>query len=242
MPNKVAHKEHVSPKKAKAAAKPAQESPLKRLEVLRFAETALHELGIDPKITPKLMTAMAYPESTFRPHAKGANGATGLIQIKPGSADDYGITASQLTDPIHSLRTGAKYLNDLLTQSKSNLKEALQRYKCGPDNYKEPNCTKYADSILKAAKVGTPDPAVDPSGKVVPWLKAPSKAAPPAPVKGSEPAKKAKAKAVSAAPTAQTPKKKTEAKKKAAPSPVKAHSASSAHAHPPTQGKKKNHK
>lgn len=157
--------------KDKPKAKPVKqkEPPLSRETVFRFAEAAVSDHGINAQVSPKVLSAMAFYESTNRPKTVVDNKLYGLTQIKPDTAQKYGVTKDQLLQPLVSLSTAGKYLTDILALTHNNLKTALQQYKCGDQNYKEQHCVDYANRIIKGAQSGIPDPASKEPAKVIPW-------------------------------------------------------------------------
>jgi membrane-bound lytic murein transglycosylase F len=60
----------------------------------------------------RLLIAQMYVESRFDPDRVSLAGATGLMQIVPRTAHELGVT--DLRDPEHSIRGGAKYLRWLM--------------------------------------------------------------------------------------------------------------------------------
>lgn len=76
-----------------------------------------------------MLSAVAYTESGFNPHAVSATGAQGLFQFEPGTAQGYGITDP--FDPMQSALGGALYLRDLFHQF-GRWDLALAAYNAGP--------------------------------------------------------------------------------------------------------------
>ena len=84
----------------------------------------------------ELLAALIYQESKFDPHAKSWVGATGLMQLLPGTAAMYG--ANDIYNPRQSIMAGVGYLKwlDELWQSKvpdeqERLKFVLASYNVG---------------------------------------------------------------------------------------------------------------
>ncbi|MCM1451941.1 MAG: transglycosylase SLT domain-containing protein [Clostridium sp.] len=59
----------------------------------------------------RLLAAQGYAESRFNPTAKSWAGATGVMQIMPKTARDFGLKKSEMTDPSRSIETAVKILN-----------------------------------------------------------------------------------------------------------------------------------
>lgn len=58
----------------------------------------------------RLLAAQGYAESRFNPTAKSWAGATGVMQIMPKTARDFGLKKSEMTDPSRSIETAVKIL------------------------------------------------------------------------------------------------------------------------------------
>ena len=85
-----------------------------------------------------LLQALITTESGFNPYAVSAKGAVGLMQLIPPTAERYGVTAGKgvsiakkLTDPRTNIKTGAKYLADLIKMFPGRLELALAAYNAG---------------------------------------------------------------------------------------------------------------
>jgi len=96
------------------------------------------EAGVDPY----LVLAAARQESTFRPALTSYAGARGVMQVMPDTAKwlakvDPNVEAqhaSDLENPLNSLRLGAYYLVRMIDRSGGNLVYALASYNAGPGN------------------------------------------------------------------------------------------------------------
>jgi hypothetical protein len=84
-------------------------------------------------ISAALIKGVMEQESGFNPNAKSPAGATGLMQLMPGTAQGLGWSSRQgpLTSPSISIDLGAHYLRDQLATFKSR-KLALAAYNGGP--------------------------------------------------------------------------------------------------------------
>ncbi len=97
-------------------------------------------------IDPYLILAVARQESTFRPALTSFAGAAGVMQLMPATAkylakaesDFEPEIASNLVDPVYSLRMGARYLKRMIERSDGNVAYALASYNAGPGN-----CSKW---------------------------------------------------------------------------------------------------
>lgn len=109
---------------------------------------------------PELVNAVIHHESSGDPNAVSSTGATGLMQIEPSVAKDYGIDPEKLKDPEINRRLGTRYLSDLIARSGGDERKALISYNQGPNRKgMAPGVADYADRVLKTA--GAP-PVADP--------------------------------------------------------------------------------
>ena len=103
-------------------------------QVKHHLREASREHGIDME----LLQALIATESGFDAAAVSPKGAVGLMQIMPATAERYGVTADRkapvaykLTDPRTNVRTGARYLRDLIRMFPGQLELALAAYNAG---------------------------------------------------------------------------------------------------------------
>lgn len=76
-----------------------------------------------------LIHAVVAVESAFDPSARSPKGASGLMQLMPGTAERYGVT--DVWNPLENLRGGTRYLRDLLALFKDDVSLALAAYNAG---------------------------------------------------------------------------------------------------------------
>lgn len=91
---------------------------------------------------PPLIKAIIQTESAGKPQAKSNKGATGLMQLMPGTAKDLGVDP---TDPIQNIEGGSRYIQQMLKQF-GDEQLALAAYNWGPANVSK--------AIRKAKKAG----------------------------------------------------------------------------------------
>lgn len=85
--------------------------------------------SLDTGIDAALLHAVITVESGYNHTAVSPKGATGLMQLMPGTARRYG--TANLLDPRENIRAGASYLRDLLAMFDNNLELALAAYNAG---------------------------------------------------------------------------------------------------------------
>ncbi len=94
-------------------------------------------------IDPRLLAAVAWTESTFRPDVVSPAGAIGLTQLLPSTADAVGVDPY---DPNDNLIGGARYLAQLLDRYLNRVELAVAAYNAGPGRVDEaggvPNITE----------------------------------------------------------------------------------------------------
>lgn len=98
----------------------------------------LREASNTHGIDYELLQALIATESGFDAGAVSPKGAVGLMQIMPATAERYGVAGDRktpvqkkLTDPKTNIKTGARYLSDLLKLFPGQLELALAAYNAG---------------------------------------------------------------------------------------------------------------
>ncbi len=124
----------------------------------------LREASLAQGVDYELLQALIATESGFDVQALSPKGAVGLMQIMPDTAKRYGVTGDRktpvekkLTDPRTNIRTGSRYLRDLIKMFPGQLELALAAYNAGEGavlragkqvpNYKETQ--NYVKTVLQ---------------------------------------------------------------------------------------------
>jgi len=89
-------------------------------------------------LDPALVAAVIYAESQFDPRAVSDQGAVGLMQVLPATADQIAhetggvsFTSADLQDPSINIRYGTRYLRTVLDQFGGNEVAAVAAYNAG---------------------------------------------------------------------------------------------------------------
>lgn len=80
-------------------------------------------------VDPALIKAIIMAESAYNPMAVSKRGAIGLMQLMPHTAAS--LSTEDMSDPVHNIDTGVKYLKTLLNKFNGNLELTLAAYNAG---------------------------------------------------------------------------------------------------------------
>lgn len=100
-----------------------------RLHMNEFADT-ISSVSNTYNVDPALVRAIIHAESAFNPLARSRKGASGLMQLMPGTAKDMGVTDTY--NPEQNIKGGVKYLAGLLQTFSGNIHLAAAAYNAGP--------------------------------------------------------------------------------------------------------------
>ena len=165
----------IGPSQSEAFAAMAHQMNLPDVE-LRASEVAASQgkrlIGLFPvpsyqpqggyRVDPSLVLAFVRQESRFQSKAVSSVGATGLMQIMPGTAAyiDSSVDRSALKDPTTSLDLGQRYITELLDKMNGSLFQATAAYDAGPGSVwrwlDRPNTDK-SDPLLFIETMPSPE-------------------------------------------------------------------------------------
>ena len=131
----------------------------------------LRDASSDQNIDFELLQALIAAESGFDTTAVSPKGAIGLMQIMPATARRYGVEGDRktalekkLTDPRINIKTGTRYLRDLINMFPGQLELAIAAYNAGEGavqragnqipNYKETQ--NYVKTVMQLYSVLKP--------------------------------------------------------------------------------------
>jgi soluble lytic murein transglycosylase-like protein len=93
-------------------------------------EPIIQEAAAKHGVDPALIRAVMRFESAFRPLAVSPVGASGLMQLMPSLAKEFGVV--DIFDPYENIMAGTAYLRELLDRHRGKVDLALASYNAGP--------------------------------------------------------------------------------------------------------------
>lgn len=98
----------------------------------------IKKYATERNLRPNFVCALIYSESNFHPDSVSGAGATGLMQIMPGTGagiaeelGETGYTPAKLLDPDTNIRYGTWYIKGLIDKYNGNEDLALAAYNAG---------------------------------------------------------------------------------------------------------------
>ena len=114
---------------------------------------AAEKHGLDEKLIHSIIQV----ESGYNPAAVSSTGAVGLMQLIPETASRYGVM--DIFDPQQNIDAGVRYLKDLFSLYRNDLRSVLAAYNAGPEAVKKhkgvppfPETTRYIRKVLRLYK------------------------------------------------------------------------------------------
>lgn len=111
------------------------------LPPIQLTKMALKETDFDEivdqasaafNLPAKLIKSVIEKESNYNPNAVSPAGASGLMQLMPGTARGLGV--KDIFDPAENIFAGSKYLRQMMDRYGNNIELALAAYNAGPGN------------------------------------------------------------------------------------------------------------
>ena len=107
--------------------------PQSSLDGNRGITDMIRRIAREEGVREDIALAIAYQESRFNPCARSPAGATGIMQLMPGTASDLGVNPH---DPEQNVRGGLRYFKTQLKKFGS-VELALAAYNAGPGNVRK---------------------------------------------------------------------------------------------------------
>lgn len=118
-----------APRNARANYRADRPAPLRPLVAPAQVEAIMDRAAADYQVDKALVKAIIHAESAFNPGAVSAKGASGLMQLMPGTAERYGVR--NVFDPTQNVTGGVRYMRELLEMFKFDMRLALAAYNAG---------------------------------------------------------------------------------------------------------------
>ncbi len=140
---------NVPPKNGKAARKvegefrpapaleaPSRITPRSRMTLEEF-DAYIESAAIRYKMPPALVKAVMHAESAFDPNALSNVGASGLMQLMPGTAREMYV--QDIFDPKDNIEGGVRYLRVLANEFDGDMVKMVAAYNAGPEAVRKYN-------------------------------------------------------------------------------------------------------
>lgn len=92
-------------------------------------EPVIEKIARRHNLPTDLMHAIIVAESNYNRYAVSSKGASGLMQLMPDTARQYGV--KNIFDPEQNIEGGARYLKDLIRMFNADTKLVLAAYNAG---------------------------------------------------------------------------------------------------------------
>jgi len=98
-------------------------------------ESIINEAAVRYGIPSDLIHSIIKTESNYNPRAVSSKGASGLMQLMPSTAEQYGV--KDIFDPEDNIFGGTRYLKELISLYQRNLDLVLAAYNAGQEAVKK---------------------------------------------------------------------------------------------------------
>jgi len=95
-----------------------------------YYDRLIIRMASEHALDPALVKAVMHVESAFNPYATSKRGASGLMQLMPETAAQYGVT--DIYDPVQNVSAGVQYLKHLMERYGNRPRLVLAAYNAGP--------------------------------------------------------------------------------------------------------------
>ncbi len=109
---------------------PARMNATTRMSLAEF-NAYIDQAAIRYKMPPALVRAVMHAESAFDPNAISHVGASGLMQLMPGTAREMYV--KDIFDPKENIEGGVRYLRVLANEFEGDMVKMVAAYNSGPD-------------------------------------------------------------------------------------------------------------
>ncbi len=92
----------------------------------------IFDVGVREGVDPRLLHAVIWQESKYKPAAESHAGAQGMMQLMPAAAKRF--NCADRLNPEENIQAGTKYLRWLLKRFDGNVTLALAAYNAGEGN------------------------------------------------------------------------------------------------------------
>ncbi len=113
---------------------PSRISVRTRIALGEFDEY-IDEAAVRYKMPPALVRAVMHAESAFNPNAISVVGASGLMQLMPGTAREMYV--KDIFDPKDNIEGGVRYLRVLANEFDGDMVKMVAAYNAGPEAVKK---------------------------------------------------------------------------------------------------------
>ena len=110
----------------------AAEPPVAKADLMADYEDYIQAAAKRYRIPLNLLRAVMHAESNFDPHAVSPQGASGLMQLMPATAQDMYVR--DIFDVRQNIEGGARYLRLLANLYEGDMVKMLAAYNAGPDS------------------------------------------------------------------------------------------------------------